>query len=272
MRISSINGTNPQSGQMGVQQANDSYSRNIQRQIANAQKQLQELSSNEELSMEEKMKKRQEIQKQITDLNNQLRQHQIELRREATQNKQQEKGSSMEDMLGGTRKAGTKTEGSQGSGLSQAGMKAMISADSAIDQAQVQGSVAAGMEGRAGVLESEIKLDAVRGCSVEAKEEELAEVEQKAAEATASQVNTLEAASREMEEAQEEERTEGIREKKADKEEQAQSKGNKAEAVSKPAEEAGDEEDEDTVSEKSGTENGTAASQPAYYTSVDIRL
>lgn len=38
----------------------DSISRNLKNQIANAQKKLQELSSNQELSLEEKMKKRQE--------------------------------------------------------------------------------------------------------------------------------------------------------------------------------------------------------------------
>ena len=36
----------------------DSISRNLKNQIANAQKKLQELSSNQELSLEEKMKKR----------------------------------------------------------------------------------------------------------------------------------------------------------------------------------------------------------------------
>ena len=41
-------------------QANDSVSKNIQNQIANAQQKLQDLSSNEELSLEDKMKKRQE--------------------------------------------------------------------------------------------------------------------------------------------------------------------------------------------------------------------
>lgn len=39
--------------------------------------------------------------------------------------------------------------GKQSTGLSQASMKAMISADSAMAQAQVQGSVATKMEGRA---------------------------------------------------------------------------------------------------------------------------
>ena len=53
------------------QMGTDSVSKNIQNQIANAQKELQELSSNKEMSIEEKMNRRQEIQQQITDLNNQ---------------------------------------------------------------------------------------------------------------------------------------------------------------------------------------------------------
>ena len=81
MKINGFNGTNTQTGAMGMAQANDSVSKNIQNQIANAQQKLQDLSSNEELSLEDKMKKRQEIQQEITNLNQQLRQHQIEQRR-----------------------------------------------------------------------------------------------------------------------------------------------------------------------------------------------
>ena len=72
MAINGINGTNAGVGAMKMTQATDSVSKNIQNQIANAQKQLQELSSNKDMSLEEKMKKRQEIQQQITDLNNQF--------------------------------------------------------------------------------------------------------------------------------------------------------------------------------------------------------
>lgn len=115
MTINGINGVNTQVGQMGMNQVTDSYSRNIQKQIADAQKQLQELSSNEDMTLEEKMKKRQEIQQQISDLNMQLRQHQMEQRRE----KQQAKGSSMDDMLGGTRNAENARAGSKGTGLSK---------------------------------------------------------------------------------------------------------------------------------------------------------
>ena len=192
MKINGINGANTQMGQMGMNQATDSYSRNIQSQIANAQKQLQELSSNEEMTLEEKMKKRQEIQQQISDLNMQLRQHQAEQRKE----KQQAKGTSMDDMLGGTK--GGKS-GSKSAGLSQASMTAMISADTSIKQAKVQGSVATSMEGRAGVLESEIKNN--HGADVTKKKEELADVTQKAQAATVSQMNTLAEANKAMEEA-----------------------------------------------------------------------
>ena len=82
MKINGFNGTNTQTGAMGMAQANDSVSKNIQNQIANAQQKLQDLSSNEGLSLEDKMKKRQEIQQEITNLNQQLRQHQIEHRKE----------------------------------------------------------------------------------------------------------------------------------------------------------------------------------------------
>ena len=75
MRINGFSGTNTQTGTMGMTQGNDSVSKNIQNQIANAQQKLQDLSSNEEMSLEDKMKKRQEIQQEINNLNQQLRQH-----------------------------------------------------------------------------------------------------------------------------------------------------------------------------------------------------
>ena len=193
MKINGLNGANTQNGGMNMMQLNDSVSKNIQNQIANAQKELQELSANKEMSIEEKMKKRQEIQQQITELNQQLRQHQIEQRKE-----QQAKKSSMEDMLGGSRKTASKS-GKQGTGLSQVSMKAMISADSAMAQAKVQGSVANKMDGRAGVLEAEIKLDMARGDDVTKKKEELAEVGQKAITAETAQLNTLADANKELE-------------------------------------------------------------------------
>ena len=274
MKINGINGANSQMGQMGMNQAVDSYSRNIQNQIANAQKQMQELSSKGDMSLEEKMKKRQEIQQQISDLNMQLRQHQMEQRRAAMgdSEKQQAKGSSMDDMLGGTGNAGNTKAGSKNTGLSQASMTAIISADSSIKQARVQGSVATKMEGRAGVLESEIKLDQARGNAAQKKEEELAKVEQRAQAATASQLSTLADANKTMEEAA---KADSKEEKANDKDAKtAGAKGNGSDENASGVDTQG--ESVNTKSDLS-VSGGTAAAetttqQPIAYKSVDIRL
>lgn len=195
MTVGSANETQ-QAGYFSMNRQTDSVSRNIQKQIANEQKRLQELSSNREMTPEEKMKKRQEIQQEINNLNQQLRQHQIELRRQ-----QQTKDTSADDMLGGSKSAGKAEPGSKESGLSQANMQAMISADSSMKQAQVQGSVATKMEGTARVLESEIKMDRSSGAGTEKKEAALAKVKQKAVNASASQMNILADANQTMAEA-----------------------------------------------------------------------
>lgn len=195
MTISSVAdmGNRMQTG-MGGNMPNDSVSESIYKQMENAQKKLSDLSSNEEMPLEDKMKKRQEIQQEITSLNQQLRQHQIEMRKQ-----RQPKGSSMEDMIGG-KKAGA-AKGGNGSGMSQASMQAMISADVSMKQAQVQGSVATQLEGKASILKSEIKMDKARGGNVEKKEEELADIEQNEQKAINSQMTTLTAANQAMEEA-----------------------------------------------------------------------
>ncbi|MDE6749096.1 MAG: FlxA-like family protein [Lachnospiraceae bacterium] len=193
---STANGVNMQAGQMGLHQEDDMISKNLKKQIDNLQKELQELSANTQLGGEEKMKKRQEIQKQISDLNMQLRQHQIELRKE----KQQEKASSDNIFESASMEGKTKAS-DKGNGMTQASMEAMISADVSMKQAAKQGSVATKMEGRAGVLEMEIKLDSARGGNVDAKQEELAKTKQKAEDASAAQISTLGKANKAMKEA-----------------------------------------------------------------------
>ena len=272
MKINGLNGANSQISGMNMK-ATDSISKNIQSQIANAQKQLQDISANKDMSIEEKMKKRQEILLEITDLNNQLRQHQMELRKE----KQQAKGSSMNDMLGGSTKTAPKA-GKQSAGLSQASIKAIMSADSAMTQAQVQGSVATRMEGRAGVLESEIKLDSARGGNVEAKKEKLAEVQEKMEAAQEAQLNTLADANKELEEAaKEDQKAENTEDKKVDK------KTDKKDTVSNEKDDksviAADDNksvDTDATTEVASVDMTEAvdASVPdeVTYTHVDVRL
>lgn len=206
-------GAGASAGQSGVGNNADPVSKELQDKIARAQKQLQELSANTELSAETKMKKRQELQKQISDLNVQLRQHQIEQRK-----KEREKKDSFDDMLG-TKPQESKADGKgQAAAVpSQANMEAMISAGAAMDQAKVHGSVATKMESRAGILEAEIKLDSGRGGSsnIESKKAELAEVEEKAMEATASQMGSLAEVNKTLEEASKKEQEEQTEEEKA---------------------------------------------------------
>lgn len=169
-------------GKAGAVPEMDSESKEFQNQITNAQNRLQELSANHEMTDEEKKKKRQEIQKQITELNNQLRQHQIEMRRE-----QQEKKKDAEDLPDGTQEK----EKQQAAGLSQHGMKAVVSADSAVKQAEAQGRIAMEMENRVRVLQGEIKQDAGRGRDTERKQEELEALEKRAANISGAQMGIL---------------------------------------------------------------------------------
>jgi len=198
MRIDSVNNNMNMGMQTRMAQGMDAATKSIQNQIQAKQQELQKLSENEDMSPEDRMKKRQQIQQEISDLNMQLRQRQIDQRRQ----QQQSKGSSMDDILGGKQQAQKKSQSGQSAGLSQASMKAMISADSSMKQAAVQGSVAIQMQDRANVLKAEIKQSG----STEAKEAELADLEQKAMNATASQMNTLSDANATIEEAREAEK------------------------------------------------------------------
>lgn len=239
MTISGVSGANNM--QEGTNMQTDPVSRNLQNQIAEKQKRLQELSSNEEMAPEEKMKKRQEIQQEITSLNQQLRQHQIEQRREQ---QQQSKDSSAKEQSGSIGRSGKKE-----TGISQTSMQAMISADSSIKEAQVQGSVAAQMEGRTRVLKAEMKQDSARGASTEKKEEELAELQHKIQKTTTSQMSKLADANKTIKEAAEKEQ----------ETESAEAK-DKKDSINK------------TVSTGNDTEEPSPGDKAEKYTSVDVRL
>lgn len=81
-----IGGVKAMDGMAGVQKTAvrpvDIASKNIQDKISDVQRQKQGLSSKQEMSAEEKAKKRQELQQELSGLNTQLRQRQAEARRE----------------------------------------------------------------------------------------------------------------------------------------------------------------------------------------------
>ncbi|MCI8773509.1 MAG: hypothetical protein HFI50_06195 [Lachnospiraceae bacterium] len=231
-------------GAVGGSQAEDAVSKRLQQQIENAQKKLQEISGNSEMSTEEKMKMRQEIQKEIADLNSQLRQHQMEMRKkemEETKKKQAENASAAEQ--NNRSKTGNAKNDSVDVQISAEGMQAMISADGAMKQAKVQGGVATSMEGKANVLEVEIQLDSARNGDTSLKEAQLADMRQKAQEATASQMGTLAEAREHLSEANASANTAGTKQDdvKAAEEEKEKDEEGKAASVSENKDEGSDE-------------------------------
>lgn len=213
MKINGTSGVNASSGAIGMDAGiggqTDPMVRDLQRQIEDLQNKMKELSSNPELTAEMKAKKRQELQKQISDLEMQLRQRQMEVKREEIAKRQE--NYSMDEMLGTKQQA--KKSGKQNTGLSSGSMEAMISADTSMKQADVNGSVARKMEDRAGVLETEIKLDQSRGFVAEWKEEALAETQAKTNEATSAQMGALAQADKAAEKAVEESKEQDEEEK-----------------------------------------------------------
>lgn len=263
MKISGTNSVNAAAGAIGMDagigaQA-DPMVRDLQRQIEDLQNRMKELSSRPELTAEMKAKKRQEIQKQISDLEMQLRQRQIEVKREAMMKKRQE-NNSMDEMLG--TKQQSKKSGKQSTGLSAGSMEALISADSSMKQADVHGSVARTMEGKAGVLEAEIKQDSAMGCKPAGKEEALAEVQAKANEATSSQMGALaqanEAAQKaaEADKNQNAENTDEREDKSSTDTKQAGKSGTEAEQTGESAAETAGNEAAASGDVKKSTESG----------------
>ncbi|MDE7428039.1 MAG: FlxA-like family protein [Lachnospiraceae bacterium] len=261
MNISGIGGAGmqPNKAGMGAGRQMDSVSTELQKQIEKLQNDLREISANEEMTADAKMKKRQEIQKQISELEVQLRQHQIEAKRQERQKKKDE--SSFDDLMG------TKSQGKQSNdqnvGMSTGSMEAMISAGQSVKQANVNGSIAKKMEGRANVVEIEMQLDCGRSGSsnVDLKEAELSKLQEAAQKATSSQMESLAEASETLQNAAKDEKTD--REKADDK---------------KASGTAGNEEETNTSStatdsESSGASEVSEAVETGFaYHPVDVRL
>lgn len=200
MKVSEANGKNIQAGQVNMLQGTDALSKSLQKQIANAQKDLQKLSANEDMGIEEKIQKRKELQQKVHELTEQLRQRQADLRRE----RQQDEMPSGLGTPGGEQQK----EETPDSGMSETGMKAMVSAGAAMAQAEAYGNVSTHLKGEAISLQSEIKLDKQRGQDVGKKEGKLGKIEKKIQKATSSQLGTLEGANQKLQEAGKKDREE----------------------------------------------------------------
>lgn len=229
MTIGAVSGSQgvQQPGKMGGKQ-DDAVAKNLQEKINQAQKELQELNGKKDMTAEMKQKKRQELQQEISDLTMQLRQHEMEEKMKEREERRQAQDNPLglpENQNNVRRDARPGVE----MGISAAGMEALISADGAKKMADTQGSVAQRMEGKAGVLEAEIKLDAGRQGDTTSKQEQLADVNSKAQAAQTAQMNTLRDAGEKLEKAAESQEGPGtVQEQDKDKVTSKEDAGNQA--------------------------------------------
>lgn len=256
MTVNGVNGigAQPAMGGAGAAEQADPTCKNLQQQIDRLQQELKEVSANQEMPVEAKMKKRQELQKQISELQIQLRQRQIEVKREEREKKKEE--SSFDDLLGTKNQNGQNA--AQSVGLSADSMTAMISADQSVKQANVQGSTATKMEGRANVVEVEMQLDSGRGGSsnIDLKEAELSKLRETAEKATSSQMESLAEASETLQDAAKSEESD-----------------NRSENDDKKAPGEKENGDEENTSSVSTDEESSEAMEAGYrYHPVDVRL
>ncbi|EGO64922.1 FlxA-like family protein [Acetonema longum] len=146
----------------------DSRLKSIQNQIENVQQQMQSLANYPEMSAEEKMNRRKELQQKLQDLNRQMAQRKMEIQQEQRE-KASAKDRSQKPVQGNNDQQDPRV-------MRTPALQEMISADASMKRAKTVQSVKIGMEGKAGVLESEIKMDRSRGGATEKKEAELAEL------------------------------------------------------------------------------------------------
>lgn len=229
MGISGVKATeNFAGGQAKAAQPVDTVSKGIQDEIENVQREKQALSSKEELSVEEKMKKRKELQQELSSLNAKLRQRQAEVRREqqkkaaAGELRAEDGGDSEEKKVGlkadakqetgkaDSRRQDRKTEAgkqknskeeqanlkadkenkadAEYAGMPKDEMRRVVAADTAVEQTRQRGLIIARMEGGRVILKGEIELDEIRGGNVEKKQAELEKQDEKIRQAAAMQL------------------------------------------------------------------------------------
>lgn len=164
---------------------------NLQKQIDEKRKQMQELGKDESLPPEQKQKKRQSLEQEIAELEAQKNQAEMAA-------KQKERQEAEAKQVRHNDEAYSRSKDGDTALISARGMKAMITAGQAIEMADVTNGVKKSMEGEAGVLESEIKLDQASGADTTRKEQRLHEIEEKTSDLNRQSIADLDEANEEL--------------------------------------------------------------------------
>ncbi len=161
----------------------DTETKNILNQITSRQQSLNRLSSDSKISAEEKAKERQEIQKQIAELNRKLRMLRLEKKEEVKEaQKEQEQKAALEE---GTKKSFLEKESGESDNvekekedlqkinISPQDVQKLLEAGTVLQKERIQQSVEQKREGVENVLESEMAMDKLYGSDISVKEEKL---------------------------------------------------------------------------------------------------
>lgn len=188
MMINQVN-SGIQSTTSGKVSATVNESRNLENQLTNKQQRLNHLSSNAKMSPQEKAKERQEIQRQIAELNRKLRLERLEQEKEEAEAVKEEEKKKVykEEMVEKTsatkqmKKETVKEEEDKTEKISgtKVNMQKLLSVDSIMQQERITESVEHKKDGHENVLEVEIQLDELYGADTKAKKAELSESRRK---------------------------------------------------------------------------------------------
>lgn len=166
-----------QNTQKTSSQKSDGISEGIKKQIENIKEQISDLSKNETLSPKDKMNKRNELQDLLQNLNNQLSQRQIEIKKEALEkNADHSENATVNKNTNLGSKEKTDTVSISDAGMNSAAMKSIINSEYTMDQINITNAVKTSLEGQSGVLTGEIKLDRSRGIDTSSKSAKLSDI------------------------------------------------------------------------------------------------
>ena len=172
----------------------DSKSKDIQMQLTNKQQHLSRLTSDSEMTTEEKAKERQEIRRQIAELNRKLRMEQLDKEEAAKQEEKAEENKAAllaeqtgkiaeEDKTAEEEKAEKEVQEAEETKkemqASSSRIRNMLLADSYMQMSRAEEAAGRMTEGKKGVLKAEIQSDKLQGTDPSAKKEELSELQRK---------------------------------------------------------------------------------------------
>lgn len=162
MQIGAMQGAGRSPGKVGG--GKDPQSDSIRKQISELEKKLREISEDKTLSDKEKLNKQKDIREQIANLQNQLSQRQSEIREERAKAGKGAKRADSAQAASGAEKTADNA------------VRSALEANDKLARLERSDLLKISMEGRARILENEVKTDEAAGGALKSKKAELSDL------------------------------------------------------------------------------------------------